>query len=203
MRLRSRWRWLVVVALPAMMLSACSDFVILAPTATPNAAVQTLPPIGFNHRYGNDPISAADGFALERSLFSLSEFWEVAVRTEPQLAGFVDRSDPRAVASARAKATNLTISVATERLNTIQGLLAFRQDAGQEQYCIAIVDHFRALGYTGLTAVTMFVYFTEADRHATLSWTRAGGYTFKVFDNDLRGNAFSPGPTATPLPSPH
>lgn len=194
----------MAIAVPlALGLTACSDFVIVAPPPPPTAAAPTLPPIGYNHRYGNDPISAADAFDLERSLFSVNEFWEVAVRTEPQLAGFVDRSDPKAVAAARAKVTTLTMSLATERLNTIQGLLANPQHSGQEQYCIDVVDHFRALGYTGLTTVTMFVFFTEADRHATLGWTRAGGYTFTVFDNDLLGNAFRPGPTATPLPLLH
>jgi hypothetical protein len=200
---RSRW-WAALAAPLALALSGCGDFVIVAPTATPNAAAtQTLPPIGFNHRYGNDPISAADGFALERTLFSASEFWEVAVGTDPQLAGFVDRSNPAAVVAARAKVTTMRISLGTERLNTIQGMLAYPQDTGQEQYCIAIVDHFRALGYTSLTKATLYVFFTEADLHATLGWTRAGGYSFKVFDNDLRGNSFRPGPTATPLPVTH
>lgn len=186
-----------------MSLSSCSDFVILHPTATPNVPVQSLPPIGFNHRYGNNPLAAADGFDFERSLFSAKEFWEVGLRTDPQLAGFVDRADPRAVAAARAKVTTLTIALATERLNTIQGMLAYPQDSGQEQYCIDIVNHFRALGYSGLTKVTMFVFFTEADQHASLNWTSAAGYTFKVYDNDLQGNAFRPGPSATPLPTPH
>jgi hypothetical protein len=193
---------MVLVAPTVLALSACSDFVIVAPSAAPSAAA-TLPPIGFNHRYGSDPVSAADAFALERSLFSVTEFWEVAVRTEPQLAGFVDRSNPAAVAAARAKVTGLTVSLGTERLNTIQGLLAFPADSGQEQYCIAVVDHFRALGYTGLTKVTLLVFFTEADRHAMLTWSKSAGYTFNVYDNDLLGNAFRPGPTSTPLPAPH
>lgn len=141
--------------------------------------------------------------ALERSLFSAGEFWEVAVGTDPQLAGFVDRSNPAAVAAARARVTTMRVSLATERLNTIQGMLAYPQNSGQEAYCIAVLDHLRGLGYTGLTKVTLYVFFTEADLHATLSWTRAGGYSFKVFDNDLRGNSFRPGPTSTPLPSPH
>ncbi len=164
--------------------------------------MQSLPPIGFNHRYGNSPLAAADGFQVERSLFSIKEFWEVGVRTEPQLAGFVDRSSPTAVAAARAKVTALTVALATERLNTIQGMLAYAKDADQEQYCIAVVNRFRALGYTKLTKVLMFVYFTETDEHASLDWTPAGGYTFKVYDNNLVGNAFRPGPTSTPLPAP-
>jgi hypothetical protein len=187
----------------ALLLSACSDFDIVAPTPVPTAAPPTLPPIGYNHRYGNDPISAADAFAFERSLFSVNEFWEVAVRTDPQLAGFVDRSKPAAVTAARAKVTALTVSLATERLNTIQGLLAYPQDSGQEQYCIDVVDHFRALGYSGLTTATVLVFFTEADRHAALTWTRSGGYVYTVYDSDLLGNAFRPGPNSTPLPVPH
>jgi hypothetical protein len=183
-------------------LSACNDFVIAQTTATPNAPAQTLPPIGFNHRYGNDPISAADGFDYERSLFSTNVFWEVGLRTEPQLAGFVNRADPKAVAAARAKVTLMVIALASERLNTIQGMLAYPKDSDQEQYCIAVVNHFRALGYTGLTKVTLYVFFTEADEHASLTWTPAAGYTFKVLDNDLAGNALRPGPSSTPLPAP-
>ena len=83
----------------ALLLGGCSGYIILQPTATPSAPVPSLPPIGFNHRYGNDPISAADGFALERSLFSLSEFWEVGVAIQPDLVGYVGRSQPAAVAA--------------------------------------------------------------------------------------------------------
>jgi len=185
-----------------LLVSGCSDFVIVHPTPVPQVAVQSLPPIGFNHRYGNSPLAAADGFQIERSLFSIKEFWEVGVRTDPQLAGFVDRSSPTAVAAARAKVTDLTVALATERLNTIQGVLAYATDAGQEQYCIAVVNRFRALGYRNLTKVSMYVYFTEADEHASLGWTPVGGYVFKVYDNNLLGNAFRPGPTSTPLPHP-
>ncbi len=128
----------------------------------------------------------------------------MAVGTDPQLAGFVDRSNPAAVAAARARVTTMRISLATERLNTIQGMLAYPQDSGQEQYCIAVLDHFRAPRlHRPDQGHACYVFFTEADLHATLSWTRAGGYSFKVFDNDLRGNSFRPGPTSTPLPSPH
>lgn len=183
-------------------LSGCSDFVVLHPVATTTQPVQSLPPIGFNHRYGNTPLAAADGFALERSLFSAQEFWEVGVNTQPQAAGFIDRSDPRAVAAARAKVTVLLVALATERLNTIHGMLAYPQDSGQEQYCIDILQHFRALGYSSVTKATVLVFFTEQDEHASLTWTSAAGYHFAVYDHDLAGNQFRPGPTATPLPAP-
>ena len=95
------------------------------------------------------------------------------------------------MAAARAKATTLTVALATERIKTIQGLIQL--NSGQEQYCIDIVAVFRALGYTGLTKVTMLVFFTEA-KHASLNWTSAAGYTFKVYDSDLIGNPFQAGP---------
>lgn len=185
-----------------LLLSGCGDFVILHPTAVPDVPIQSLPPIGFNHRYGNSPVTAADGFDFEHTLFSQGVFWEVGVHTDPQRAGYVDRTNPHAVAAARAQVTILVVALASERLNTIHGLLAYPTNSGQEQYCIAVIDHFRAHGYSGLTKASVLVFFTEQDEHAMLSWTSTGGYSYKVFDNNLQGNAFRPGPSTTPLPLP-
>jgi hypothetical protein len=191
------------MVLTLLSLGGCSDFVVLHPTPTVNVPIQSLPPIGFNHRYGNNPIAAADGFDFERSLFSQQVFWEVGVRTDPEIAGFVDRSDPRAVAAARAKITSLIVALATERIHTILGMLAFPQDSAQEQYCIAVLQHFRVVGYTNLTKASVIIFFTEQDDHADLNWSATGGYTFKVNDNDLHGNRIrSAAPPQTPLPAP-
>jgi hypothetical protein len=177
------------------------------PTPTPpptTSAVPTLPPIGFNHRYGTNPVAAADAFRLERDLFSRKQYWEVAVRTLPDAAGFVDPTDVGAVAHARTLSTGLTLVIATEALATIKGLLA-NGDAGQQTYCQQLVDALRADGYTSLTSVTVLVYFTEQDRHAQLTWTPAAGYHYTVFDNDLRGTTLNPSPSSTPfggVPSP-
>lgn len=197
---RSPLRPLALV-LMALVLSGCSDFVVVHPTPTPEP-VPSLPPIGFNHRYGNNPVAAADGLAFERSLYSSFVFWEVGLRADPQLAGFVDRTDHNAVVQARAKTTTILVSIATERLITIQGMLALPGDDAQKQYCIGIIDHFRSVGYTNITKASVLVFFTEQDEHATLEWTAAGGYTYKVYDNDLRGNSIRPGPKVSPLPSP-
>lgn len=204
MTTRRRLALLVAAVAVAVSLGGCGDFVIdAAPAATPApAALPSLPPIGFNHRYGNNPVAAADGFDLERLLFSQQAFWEVGLRTDPQLAGFVDRSDSNAVARARDGATTLVLSLATERIQTIRAMLAFPTDAEQEQYCVAILGHLRALGYDRLTKVTLLVFFTEQDEHAVLSWTSRGGYSFKVNDGDLHGNGILAGPVVTPLPSP-
>ena len=96
----------------------------------------------------------------------------------------------------------MNFAIATERINAIEGMLAYPTDSGQKQYCIAIVDHFRALGYTALTKVTMIVFFTESDQHAQLTWSPHAGYTFKVFDNDLRGSEHSMWAGTDPLPAP-
>ena len=205
MRLRRRSRGMargIAVAAALSCLSGCADYVLVAPTPTPDTSLASLPPIGYNHRYGNNPVAAADGLAFERSLFAAQVFWEVGLRADPQLAGFVDRTDPAAVAKARADTTDLLVSLATERLPTIQAMLAFPSDAAQEQYCVAILNHFRALGYTGLTKASVIVFFTEQDEHAVLTWTATGGYSYVVNDGDLKGNAIVPTTPVTPLPSP-
>jgi hypothetical protein len=189
------------VALAATLLTGCSEFVIVVPTPTPEP-LPSLPPIGFNHRYGNNPVASADGLAYERMLYASQVFWEVGLRTDPQLAGFVDRSDPNAVTTARSNARTLLVSLATERLATIRGMLALPSDEAQKTYCVSVVDHLRGLGYTNLTKVTVLMFFTEQDEHAQLTWTPQAGYVFRIFDNNLKGNAIGTAPGVTPLPAP-
>ncbi|MHB8719325.1 MAG: hypothetical protein ACYDAC_10615 [Candidatus Dormibacteria bacterium] len=186
----------------ALLLSGCADYVLVHPTATPDVPVQSLPPLGYNHRYGNNPVAAADGLATERALFAQGVFWEVGVRADPQIAGFVDRSDAAAVARARAQTTSLLVSIATERLTTIVGMLAMPSDAEQEAYCVALLQHFRDLGYSHLTKASVLVFFTEQDEHAVLTWTSRDGYKYTVNDGDLKGNSIANTASATPLPAP-
>ena len=182
-------------------LSACDDFSLVAVTTTPNlAALPSLPPIGFNHRYGNNPVASADGFQLERLLFSHRAFWEVAIRTDPVLAGYVELGDTAKVTQARHKATDLYLVIATEDRNTIEGLLAYPDHAGQQAYATGLLDFIRNDGYDSITTAYVLVFFTESDQHAQLTWTKKDGYKFEVFDNDLRGTVLVPGPTTTPLP---
>src|ERR1035437_4730031 len=173
----------LALVLMALVLSGCSDFVVVHPTPTPEP-VPSLPPIGFNHRYGNNPVAAADGLAFERSLYSSFVFWEVGLRADPQLAGFVDRTDHNAVVQARAKTTTILVSIATERLITIQGMLALPGDDAQKQYCIGIIDHFRSVGYTNITKASVLVFFTEQDEHAGLGDVGVADRTEMVDDAD-------------------
>src|SRR4029077_10760995 len=92
---------LAVVLLASLLLSACADFTVVVSTPVPSAATLALPPIGFNHRYGDNPGAARDGFAMERALYSRDEYWEVAIHTDPANAGNVDMTKPAAVIRAR------------------------------------------------------------------------------------------------------
>lgn len=182
--------------------AACDDFSLVAVTSTPNlAALPSLPPIGFNHRYGNNPVASADGFQLERLLFTKRAFWEVAIRMDPVLPGYVELGQAQKVKAARHKATDIYLVLATEDRNTIEGMLAFPTHQAQQAYVTSLLDFIRNDGYDAITTAYVLVYFTESDQHAKLTWTKKAGYTFAIFDNDLRGTALEPKPGVTPLPA--
>lgn len=191
---------LLAAGLAVVLLSGCSEVQVETPTPAPPSpsALPTLPPIGFNHRYGNNPVASADAFALERKLFSQKEYWEVAIASVPAAAGYVAPGDVGATSAARPRLSELTLVLATESLATIRALLA-GGDSAQQTYCVTLLDGLRTTGYSNLTKATVDVYFGEQDRHAELAWTPAAGYTFSVFDNDLRGTQFNPNPSSTPF----
>jgi len=188
----------------AALLTACDEAQVThataAPTTTP-IVLSTLPPIGFNHRYGNNPVTAADAFAMERQLFAVKQYWEVGLRADPTQAGYVDETNPTLASAARARFTDATVIIASESLPTLRDLLQ-RGDAGQQQYCQQLVEQLRAQGYTGLQQATVAVFFGEGDRHAELTWTKAGGYVFKVLDGNLGNSLLTPVPSATPFVTP-
>ena len=175
---------------------------MVAATPAPSASTLALPPIGFNHRYGNNPVAAHDGFTLERAFFAQQAYWEVAIHTDPVQAGYVALGNTAAVTAARHAATSLVLVIATEDRRTITGLLAAGSRPAQAAYVEAIVDRLRAAGYDRLTKAQVLVFFTESDEHALLTWSPAAGYAYTVYDSDLKGTSIVPGPGQTPLPSP-
>jgi len=193
----------LLCAVSALALSACSEASVTHATPTPAAtfAVPTLPPIGFNHRYGNNPVAAADAFALERAEFARKEYWEVAIRADPFSAGYTDTTDPAATKAARAKFASVLMVIASESLPTLRSLVALGND-GQQAYCERLVDDLRAQGYSGLTSATVLVFFGETDRHAQLTWSPKLGYMYSIYDNNLNGTLTKPIPTATPFATP-
>jgi hypothetical protein len=195
---------LCCVAAGAALLSACSEAQVTHPTAQASQTpivLATLPPIGFNHRYGNNPVAAADAFAMERKLFAGKQYWEIGLRADPAAAGYVDETNPTATAGARARFTDMLLIIASESLPTLRALLQ-AGDAGQQAYCEQLVEQLRAQGYSGLQKATVAVFFGESDRHAELTWTKSGGYAYKILDNNLNGALLTPIPTATPFVTP-
>jgi len=193
----------VATALALLTLTGCSEVTFVTPTPAPEPT-PTLPPIGFNHRYGNSPVAAADGRELERGLYARGEFWEIAIGAEPLLAGFVTVESPDQADMARVQTSSLTVIMASEVLGTIRSFLRFGRP-GQLAYCQALLDRLRTKGYHNLSQITMYIYFGESDRHALLTWTQVDGYQFQVFDNDLLGTPINPTPgggpsSATPPP---
>jgi hypothetical protein len=186
----------------ALLLAGCQQATVVTVTPSPSAAAATASPsAGYNSRYGNSPVAAADGLRLERQLRSRGEYWEVSVSTEPVNAGQVEHPDAAALAAARAAATSANVVIATEIASTIRAMLAGGR-AGQQTYCLGLIDQLRAFGYTGLRTATVEVYFSERDRHAELTWSASGAPTYTVFDNDL-GGVPSPEPgETTPFPAP-
>jgi hypothetical protein len=188
--------------LAALVLAGCRQATVVTVTSEPSpSATAASPSAAYNSRYGNSPVAAADGLRLERQLRSRGEYWEASVSTEPVSAGEVENPDATALAAARAAATSASVVIATEIGATIKAMLAGGR-AGQQAYCLGLIDQLRAFGYTGLRTATVEVYFSERDRHAELTWSASGAPTFTVFDNDLQGlPSLEPG-TTTPFPAP-
>ena len=194
---------LTAAAMLFLALSGCAELTIVETTPIPTAATLGLPPIGYNHRFGNSPLSAKDGFALERSLFGDRTYWEIAIQANPLKAGFIDLAKPANVTAARHAITSLLLVMATEDRNTISGLLAYRSHDAQAAYCETFLAALRALGYDAFTSAQVLVFFTESDEHAKLTWSPKDGYKFVVYDNDLAHTGLTPGPSQTPLPAPN
>jgi hypothetical protein len=187
-------------ALLVLLLAGCREATIETPTPEPSPAASS-PSAESGSRYGNNPVAAADGLRLEQRLRAGGEYWEVSLSTEPASAGQLDHPDAAALAAARAAARQVHLVIATEVRGTIEALLAGGR-AGQQQYCLRLLDQVRALGYTGLQRATVDVYFSEQDRHAELTWSASGPSTYTVFDNDLGGvPSLEPG-ESTPFPAP-
>jgi hypothetical protein len=194
---------LTAAAMLFLALSGCAELTIVETTPVPTAATLGLPPIGYNHRFGNSPLSAKDGFALERSLFGDRTYWEIAIQANPLKAGFIDLAKPANVTAARHAITSLLLVMATEDRNTISGLLAYRSHDAQATYCEAFLAGLRALGYDAFTSAQVLVFFTESDEHAKLTWSTKAGYKYVVYDYDLAHTGLTPGPSQTPLPAPN
>jgi len=183
-------------------LCACGQVDVVSTTPAPSPSGAGLPPIGYSHRYGNSPVAARDGLTFERRLYATRVFWEVDLTTQPAVAGYVALGVQSLVTAGRHAMTSLTLVLATEERGTIAGLLNTGSHPGQEAYAISVLTALRGLGYDHLTSAQVQIFFSERDKHAQLTWSAKGGYSFAVFDDDLRGTSRLPALGGTPLPSP-
>jgi hypothetical protein len=194
--------WLFAAVVAGAVVSGCQGATVTTVTPAPSAsAAAPAPPADFNHRYGNNAVAAADAFELQRKLAGRSEYWEVAISTEPAAAGQLAHPGATSLAAARAAARRATLTIATEVPATIRTLLAGGR-AGQQAYCTGLLDQLRGVGYTGLTSAAVEVYFTERDHHAELVWSPSGAATYTVFDNDLGGDPNQLPGGSTPFATP-
>lgn len=185
----------------SLLLSGCEQFTIVGTTPVPTAATIGLPPLGYAHHYGNDPLAARDAVRMERQLFAQAVYWEVELDTTPAQVGFVNLSDLPAVAAARLAVTSVQLTIATENRATVTGLLASTGPSGEQRYAQSLLDYLRAAGYRNFSSATVAIFFTESVEHAKLTWTRSGGPVFEVFDHTLNTPLLAPAPGQTPLPT--
>lgn len=183
-----------------LVLAGCSEVSVSSATPIP-APTQGLPPIGFSHRYGNNPMASHDGTQLERRFYAIREFWETELLTQPVAAGYVDVGSATAAAVARSAVTSMTVVLATEERGTIAGLLATGSDTAQESYVESVLAVIRALGYDHLQSVDVQVFFSEHDKHADLMFA-GGRYTYTVHDGDVPPANLHVVTGGTPLPAP-
>jgi len=187
--------------LAGSVLVGCGDFKVTKASVLPRGYVP-LPAVGFNHVYGNSPLTSRDALNYERGLFSLQAYWEMEVLTTPARAGFVNVGDKKEAARARQAVRSLHLVMATEVRATITGVLAYGSSAGQEMYSEELLDYFRELGYDKLQSASVLVFFSEADLHSWLTWSSKSGYHFTVFNNDFLGGTITPVAGQQPLPDP-
>ena len=187
-----------MIAAAGLLAAGCGDYRIVNAPRTVAGSV-TLPPIGFNHLYGENPVAARDASVMERQLFAQNVYWEVYLYTEPVQAGFVKLGDPAAVSAGRRKVTSVLLVVATEDRTTIQRYLAAPGKAGQEKYAEELLQAIRGFGYDNLSSAEVRVYFSERFEYSSLNWTLAHGYSYNVL---IKGFALGSSPGITPLPVP-
>lgn len=193
--------FLLILVAACVLLGGCGDFTITKTPSLGSNSLLRLPPIGFNHVYGPNPLASRDAMSLERELFAEGAFWEVYLGPEPVQSGFVKLSDQRAVQAARLGVSSLIVTVATENINTIDGLLAFPGDPGPAKYAEKLLQNVQAIGYGNISSAQVHIYFSERYEYANLTWNKSSGYSFAVlikWEAPPRGTAPLPSPTLRP-----
>ena len=140
----------------------------------------------------------ADAQLIQRTLIARGQPWEFAM-------GGSTQGDPTKAAGVASRTRNetrsLRVVIASEHVPTLRAFITSGH-GGEQSYCAQLVDRIRALGYVHLERVLVDVFFGEADLHAQLTWSAAGGNQYSILDGDVLTNTLSmPRPGASPLPA--
>ena len=158
----------------ATLLTGCEQVAIIR--SAPVAALN----IGFEHKFGNNPLAAADAGSLQQALAIRGQVWGIKLDTKPEAAGAIQVSDPKAVRDGRARMTSLTMTLRADAQATIDGFSS-RGPQTEQLYIEALIRAIANAGYTHLTAIDVVVFF-HSTKHALLTWRPAGGFHYKVLD---------------------
>jgi hypothetical protein len=134
----------------------------------------------FDTKHGNNPLAAADAASLQEALRVRAQVWTIRIDTTPIQAGAVDVKNAQSVTAGRGKATTLVMTLTATAQATIEGFSS-RGPQDEQLYCESLIQAIAQAGYTGLHDIHVEVYF-NGSHHATLAWTAATGFTYKVLD---------------------
>jgi hypothetical protein len=169
-RLRRALLALILVGAAAA-LTGCEQVQVI--TSAPVSA-------SFDTKQGNNPLAAADAASLQEALRVRAQVWSLRIDTTPVQAGAVDVKNAQSVRAGRGKMTALTLTLTATAQATIEGFSS--TGAQNEQlYCESLIQAIAQAGYTGLHTIHVEVYF-NGSHHATLSWTAATNFVYKVLD---------------------
>ena len=163
---------MALLLLPALALSGCSAVAVIK-TAAPATS-------GFDTRYGNNPMAAADAAALQSALAANGQLWSIRLDTQPAAAGNVKVTDQNVLIAARGKVSSFTVTLTATAQSTIDGVSS-RGAAGEQDYLQRLVQAIARAGYVKVTSVRVDLYF-RSSHHGVLTWKSGVGFAYTVLD---------------------
>jgi hypothetical protein len=155
-----------------MALAGCEQVAIIT-----SAPVQA----SYDTHRGNNPVAANDARLLQQALTQAGQLWTLRFDTEPASAESVAVDSQQAVVGARGKVTKLVLTLTATAQSTLDGFSA-RGAAGEQNYTEALLRTIAGAGYIHITSARVEVYY-KASHHATLTYSQATGFTYKLLDN--------------------
>lgn len=137
--------------------------------------------VTYDAHQGNNPLAAADAASLQEALRVRGEVWTIRIDTTPPSAGNVDVHNANAVVAARGRFDAIILTLTATAQGTIDSFSS-RGAQDEQLFCKSLVQAIAQAGYTSLRTIHVEVYY-NGSHHATLSWTAATNFVYKVLDN--------------------